>query len=281
MSKHLLFKSILTSINEKRTFIEITENYLDNDIITNIKEARFVEIDNSWHKININGVLNLREITQKIRNEPFTKRVIEKIDEVFSGIEDEEKYFKKYHYERYLSPIKIKDQEIPNYIVPIRPQWAEELFNDKSKEKLALFEPDYELLLNRENVYYRSSSPRILNGPARILWYVSENKLTNEKGSIIATSYIDEVFIDNPKKLFKQFQKLGIYEWKHIAQTAGNKDKIMAFVFSDTELFESPISLKNIYNLFDVLENKKFMLVAPRKIKSETYLAFYKLGMNL
>ena len=55
----------------------------------------------------------------------------------------------------------------------------------------------------------------------------------------------------------------------------------MAFVFSGTELFKNPISLKNICIHFDSLENKKFMLIAPRKIKNETYLAFYKLGMDL
>ena len=40
---------------------------------------------------------------------------------------------KKYNYERFLSPLKIIDLEIPIYIVPIKPQWAEQLFNDKSK----------------------------------------------------------------------------------------------------------------------------------------------------
>lgn len=282
LSKHLLFKIILTSISEKRTIIEITEKYLDNVIVTNIQEAKFIEIDKSWYKINLNGTFDLNDINEKIKDEPLTKKVIQKIDQIIGDIDDDgEKYFKKYHYERYLSPIKIKDLEIPSYIVPIKPKWAEELFNDKSKEKLPLFEPKYEILLNQENVYYRSSTPRILNVPARILWYVSENKFKNEKGSIIATSYVDEVFIDQPKKLFKQFEKLGIYKWKHIARTAGEKKKLMAFVFSGTELFKNPISLKNICIHFDSLENKKFMLIAPRKIKNETYLAFYKLGMDL
>lgn len=281
LSKHLLFKIILTSISEKRTIIEITEKYLDNVIVTNIQEAKFVEIDKTWYKINLNGIFDLNDINEKIKDEPLTKKVIQKIDQIIGDIDDDEKYFIKYHYERYLSPIKIKDLEIPSYIIPIKPKWAEELFNDKSKEKLPLFEPKYEILLNQENVYYRSSIPRILNVPARILWYESENKFKNEKGSIIATSYVDEVFIDQPKKLFKQFEKLGIYEWKHIAQTAGEKNKLMAFVFSGTELFKNPISLKNIRIHFDSLENKKFMLITPREIKNETYLAFYKLGMDL
>ena len=55
----------------------------------------------------------------------------------------------------------------------------------------------------------------------------------------------------------------------------------MAFVFSDTELLKKPISLKNISNIFNVLENKKFMVVTPIKIKTETYLAVYKQGMDL
>ena len=119
-----------------------------------------------------------------------------------------------------------------------------------------------------------------MNAPARILWYSSENKSTKAKGSIIATSYLDEIFIDKPKKLYKQFEKLGIYKWKDISKTAGNKSKIMAFVFSDTELLKKPISLKNISTKFNKLENKKFMVVAPIKIKTETYLAVYKEGMN-
>tara|TARA_Y100001933_G_scaffold263664_1_gene326043 strand:+ start:5397 stop:7457 length:2061 start_codon:yes stop_codon:yes gene_type:complete len=282
LSKHLLFKSILTSIKENRRVIEITEKYLDDDIISNIKEARFVETGDSWHKININAVLHSKDINKQIDGKLSTKSVIEKIDESFiQDNNNNQSFFKKYHYERYLSPLKLIDLEIPNFIIPIKPHWAEALFNDKSEQKLALFEPEYELLLNRENVYYRSSTSRILQAPARILWYVSKNKSSNEKGSIIATSYIDEIFIDNPKKLYKQFQKLGVYKWKHIAETAGKNETIMAFVFSDTELFKRSISLKNIYDQFEILEGKRFMPVTPRKIKSETYLSFYKLGMDL
>lgn len=280
LSKHLLFKTILTSISEKRTYTEITEKYLDNDIVRRIKEARFVRIDDIWHKINLNGIANLSDIQKKIEDSPLPQKVIQRIDKTLNNL-NEKKAFTKYHYERYLSPIKLKDLKIPTYIVPIKPQWAEELFNDKSNEKLQLFDPKYELLLNQENVYYRSANPRILNAPARILWYTSENKLTYEKGSIIATSYLDNVFIGSPKELFKQFEKLGIYKWKHIKQTAGDKEKLMAFVFSDTELFPKPISLKNIHVQFKEIENKKFMAIAPQKIKNETYLAFYKMGMNI
>ena len=281
LTKHLLFKSILTSISENRTFVEINENHLEDDIKNAIQEARFTKLNNTWQKINIKDVLDTKNLYSRIDQEENTKNIITNINSNLEKTENVTEFIKKYNYERFLSPLKIKDLEIPSYIVPIKPHWAEQLFNDKSKEKLDLFEPEYELLLNRENVYYRSASPKIINAPARILWYSSENKSTKVKGSIIATSYVDEIFIDKPKKLFKQFEKLGIYKWKDISETAGKKDKIMAFVFSDTELLKKPISLKNISNSFNVLENKKFMVVAPIKIKTETYLALYKQGMDL
>lgn len=281
LTKHLLFKSILTSISENRTFVEINENHLEDDIKNAIQEARFTKLNNTWQKINIKDVLDTKNLYSRIDQEENTKNIITNINSNLEKTENVTEFIKKYNYERFLSPLKIKDLEIPSYIVPIKPHWAEQLFNDKSKEKLDLFEPEYELLLNRENVYYRSASPKIINAPARILWYSSENKSTKVKGSIIATSYVDEIFIDKPKKLFKQFEKLGIYKWKDISETAGKKDKIMAFVFSDTELLKKPISLKKISNSFNVLENKKFMVVAPIKIKTETYLALYKQGMDL
>lgn len=281
LSKHLLFKSILISINEGRTSIEIEEKYLDNDLIEIIKEARFVRNGNNWIKVNIKGVLNTGDLKQKINKDSGLKKICDEITEKIIEVNKEKEFIKGYNYERYFSPLKIENLEIPTFIVPIKPKWAEQLFNDKSNEKLPFYEPEYELLLNRENVYYRSAAPKIIKAPARILWYSSENKITNGKGSIIATSYVDEVFIDNPKKLYKQFEKLGVYKWKDISSTAGNKDKLMAFVFSDTELFKKTISLKNINTNFEVLEGKKFMIVAPMKIKKETYLAFYKEGMNL
>lgn len=278
LSKHLLFKLIHTASIENRIFIEITEEYLDEDIKKTIQEARFTKLGNTWHKINLKRILNTMELDSETNQNPEVKKITKQIN---LNCNEDEEFIKKYNYERHLSPLKIKDLDIPTYIIPIKPHWAEQLFNDKSKEKLELYEPEYELLLNRENVYYRSSTPKVINAPARILWYSSENQRTKAKGSLIAASYIDEIFIDNPKKLFKQFEKLGIYKWKDISATSDKNNMIMAFVFSDTELFKNPISLKRICDLFNEFENKKFMALAPIKIKIETYLAAYKQGVGL
>ena len=54
----------------------------------------------------------------------------------------------------------------------------------------------------------------------------------------------------------------------------------MAFIFSDTELFDIPVNLKFLRELFFKEEDKNFMVMSPTKIKNETYLAIYKRGMK-
>lgn len=276
LSKHILYKAISLSIKENRNKIVISDQSIDTDIESNIIDTKFFKIENNWIKINLKGITDLKNIDSLTSELPQAKNVISKISSNHSN-----PFLVNYNIERHFSPLKVKELDIPTYIIPIKPVWSENLFDDKSNEELALFESNYELLLNRENVYYRSALPKILESPSRILWYVSENKSTKNKGFIRASSYIDEIFIDHPKKLFKQFEQLGVYKWEHISKTAKNKEKMMAFVFSDTELFKYNISLKNISKVFKNYENKNFMAVTPIKIKTETYLALYKLGNEL
>jgi predicted nucleic acid-binding protein len=276
LSKHILYKAISLSIKENRNKIVISDQSIDTDIESSIIDTKFLKIENNWIKINLKGITDIKNIDSLISELPQAKNIISKINSNHSN-----PFLVNYNIERHFSPLKVKELDIPTYIIPIKPVWSENLFDDKSNEELALFESNYELLLNRENVYYRSALPKILESPSRILWYVSENKSTKNKGFIRASSYIDEIFIDHPKKLFKQFEQLGVYKWEHISKTAKDKEKMMAFVFSDTELFKKNISLKNISEVFKNYENKKFMAVTPIKIKTETYLALYKLGNEL
>ena len=283
LAKHLLYKLILIGVSKKWTVIEIEETQFDYDLIRVLKESRFMLINNRWVKYNIRGIYNELNLIQNIekvigRDSDRLKIIIEKL----TSFKKNKDFVNNYNIERFFSPIKIVDLEIPTYIVPIKPHWAEKLFNDKSDQKLPLFEPRYKLLLNRKNVYYRSSKSKILSCPSRVLWYLSENKSEGTKGMIRAISYIDEILIDTPKKLYNQFKQLGIYEWKDISKIESNRNKneIMAFVFSDTELFKKSISHSYIYSKFKHWESKNFMPIAPIKISNETFNEIYKIGMN-
>lgn len=281
--KFIIFQIINISIKERKKIIEINDTFLGIDFENALKEIRFFKVNDKWFKINYYGVLSYNDVvafinTLLIKNDTLEKEVAHKLyDEISEIILDENIY----NCERSLFPLKIKDQEIPCFIIPIKPHWAEALFDDHSYEVLPFFEPEYHLLMNSENVYYRSAFPNILKAPSRILWYVSKDPNTKSKGYIRACSYIDLIFIDNPNILFKKFEQLGIYKWKDIRDMSKGKENVMAFLFSDTELFKKNISLKSINNQFSKTENKKFMVASPIEIRNETFVDFYTAGMQI
>lgn len=186
--------------------------------------------------------------------------------------------------ERLLWPAKIVDAAIPTFLVPIQPVWAQELFDTKLSDQ-TLFGALKRLTLNREGVYYRASRPAVLSAPGRILWYVSRAKAGTIQGTsaIRACSRLEEVVVGKPKELFRQFRRLGIYEWKHVMKVVeGSEDQyLMAVRFSDTELFPTPISLEELRASYKTL-GKGLMLQSPSRLAPppELFAQLYRLGMR-
>ncbi|MDY6783819.1 MAG: hypothetical protein SW833_14965 [Cyanobacteriota bacterium] len=138
------------------------------------------------------------------------------------------------------------------------------------------------MALRCEAVYY--CSKRALTGfkaPGRILWYVSQSRDSLEKSGIIlsairACSRLDKIVIGNPKKLYKQYRRLGIYNWKDLIRTAHDdlKKEIMAIQFSKTELFKKPITFDKLQEIID----RKFSVQSLFKISKEEFKAIYNEG---
>jgi hypothetical protein len=86
------------------------------------------------------------------------------------------------------------------------------------------------------------------------------------------------VIIGNPEELYLKFQRLGIYKWTDIKKLSGEKanNKIMAVRFSNTELFETPISLRTIHEIL----NTKAQFQSPRFISSEKFFQIYSIGCS-
>lgn len=181
--------------------------------------------------------------------------------------------------ERHLSPAKFTDLNIPCFIVPIRPYWAEQLFDTELASQTLLGLPP-ELGFRLENAYYRSAQPRILAAPGRILWYVSKGAAYVGTGAIRAASYLDEVIIDSPKVLFSRFRRLGIYTWQNVLKTAkGNLDTpIMVLRFSGTELLPTPIAMTDVQRTLEERSGRGNPIASPIRITSELFFTLYSLG---
>lgn len=178
--------------------------------------------------------------------------------------------------ERQLWPAKITGTSIPNFIVPIRPEWAQHFFDVELGSQL-LFGLRDDLHLGVEGVYYRSAENNNLTAPGRVLWYVSKGDGDGSM-SIKACSQLEEVIEGKPKDLFRRFQRLGIYEWKDVYAAAKNNigNSISAFRFRMTERFRQPVDSQTLAAI-----GINSPLMSPRRISDSQFEAIYKIGCNL
>lgn len=149
-------------------------------------------------------------------------------------------------FDRFCAPLA-SNESIPTFLVPIRPAFAMGLI-DNEQASDDMFGSNAAVLLRWENVYYRKKSRhKMLQAPARILWYVS-----GEKGAIIGISHLDEVEIGTPKNLFSKYRKFGVLEWPQIFEMCGRDvtKEIMALKFSRTFMFRLKINLSMMRNIF-------------------------------
>lgn len=261
--KQLISESIRYSLNNQLEEINYLEEIVSQDEKVILNSFGFVKENNSWKKILIRDICSSTELFEKY---PQCSSLLGTGKSNFS-LDD------KYRLERLFYPLKLIDLDIPNYIIPIKPFWASNLFDFHIASK-DLFGAKPSLLWNRENVYYRSVRPNIEKYPARILWYVSSSPKEARSKGIVATSYLDDIHINIPKELFRRFKKYGVYNWNNIFDLAKNdiEKEIKVIEFSDTEVFNTILKLEDLKKILD----KNITLQSPLKINNEDYLRIYQ-----
>ena len=286
--EYLLTKTIIKASSEHYPLIKISETYLEKKHIQLMIQHGFFKDTKYYWRLSKQGMYQYEELSSIVNSlspeVPQAKKYLSIIVESINTSKIVQDHTISLALEKSLWPLKFYDPPVNCYIVPIKPIWAINLFDSKLGSQ-ELFGGTPTLVLITENVYYRSSRQKILKAPGRILWYVSNSKknyYTNIQ-SIRACSYINEVLIDKPKILFREFKQMGTYEWNHVYTTAENdinKD-IMAFRFSHTEIFNTPISLNTLRNIWVEDEGKQFNPLAPMKISNERFLQLYSIGSTI
>lgn len=182
--------------------------------------------------------------------------------------------------ERLLWPLKIEDAYIPNFIIPIKPEYAKELFDKKLARENLFGVQRTELFLGLDTIYYKNSKSNagLKKAPARIFWYVSKSKDSgySNLSSIRACSQVDYVIVDTPEALYTKFQHLGYYNLEQI-KSCSKSNQVMAIKFSHTELFENPIH----QNVIKQCLESSAPMQSMRQISQEEFITLYRLGFNL
>ncbi len=283
LSEHIILDAVLTSSLEKRIFTKVTDQYISPEIIESLIKNYFFFCKDFWTRLNISGVIEfekLSKIFQSLNSSfpKYKKFIVDKIKEI-RLLSMNLPIHNLIKLEKSLWPLKINDLNLPCFIIPIKPIWAMHLF-DKDLASQDLFGAKFELIINRENIYYRSERPKVLEAPARILWYVSYNRHINGSKQLRACSSLDQVLIEKPKELFKNFKNLGIYEWKDIYNISKKNinNKIMALKFSNTELLKNPIHWDELKDILFMEIGRKAPIQSPIKVSSSCFFNIYKMG---
>ena len=259
--------------------IEIVDLHLNQNTKEALLKDHFFPSNNSWFRFLIplsstkEHVLN--ELTTIDSEAETVRNKIAEIEVLLSSVDALQNSSDIWNLEAVLSPAKITGSNIPCYIVPIRPEWALHLFDEKFANQ-DLFGAKIDLALNRESVYYRAAKNSAgISAPARVLWYVSQkNSKHYGAGAIRAQSRLDEIIIGKPKDLFKQFRRLGIYEWEDVFSTAKSNlsNEIMALRFSDTEMLSKPLPWDQVTNKLEAV-GIKTQLQSPCKIPESVFFS--------
>ncbi len=279
---HVLFNFLRICVNENRSSIEIADSLLSSDIQKQLIKDKFIKHGKHWFKIIFDFVGNKKQINKKVRELISGKSLDFKIFSGHDKILKNQKFFKSaeaiFELQKIFWPLKVKSSKTNFYLVPIKPGWAKDLF-DENIAREDLFGAKKELAISREQVYYRASRPSGIKSPGGILWYVSEDKAYSGTSCVRAFSQLESVEISKPKELFKKYARLGIYTWDDVLKTAKGsiQNDVMAMKFCDTELFKNPIPLKQLKEIFS---KKKIGLQvqSPLKISNKLFVEIYNLG---
>lgn len=261
---------------DKCYLINISDRYLDPETKIALIEDNFHKTNDGWLKLSIIEHLNPKDLSTKLsaigmQHESLKSYCVDICSNLDDAISTNDSV-KFRNVEALISPGFIKTASIPCYIVSIKPFWAQHLFD----ERLAshdLFGARIDLALNREAVYYRSAKNSAgISVPARILWYVSQDNKFPGSGALRAYSRIDDVICDYPKQLFRQFRRLGIYEWEDVIYTANGSinNQIMAIRFSNTSLLKKPYEWNDLQKILQDA-GIKTQLQSPCRIPEELF----------
>ena len=160
--------------------------------------------------------------------------------------------------ERVLRPLRIVDAPLETWLIPIKPHWSAQLFNNPPD----LFGQVPELGISVEHVYYRGGRSGEA-APARIIWWVSGSGA----GHAIACSELAEVSDGTPSELFRRFRRLGVWSWSEVRSAAGAAGQLRALRFINTEMFAHEVPLEPL----ERQRGRRLRLAFPVKIDPDTF----------
>ena len=259
--RFLIADTVSRAVEKNLNIVNFEDSALTPNLIPNLLQMGFVQYNNSFVRFCFSRCLS-------------RKKVLSMVSELCPEVERTYQDMSDFELEQHCSPLVLDSTDQNYFLIPIRPSYATGLI-DRDQASYALFGSNPNVLLGWDNVYYRSKNRhKMLTAPGRILWYVS-----GEKKEIIAVSHLNDVVIDTPKELFRRFKKFGVLEWRDLYKMYGRdySKELMALKFSNTFLFQEPVSLNNVRSVY--AENDAGLSVqGPSKVSPKIFRELFQKG---
>jgi ribosomal protein S18 acetylase RimI-like enzyme/predicted nucleic acid-binding protein len=242
LTRHLLAHAVRAFAIRGRSMAILTDNRTLRATEDEARHLGFVSVGRSMLKWSTSGATSRAAASAEVRRlskglapeealKDWADRLLRATPSPFADFE----------IENFMWPGVLLDSTLPSYIVPIKPTFARQLFDAKLNDD-RLFGGDPELILTCENVYYRSARVPVVTAPGRVLWYVSADR-DGAIQQLRGMSLVLDVQSGPASRMFKQYEKLGVYQWSDIRRMTGNNEQkeILAIHFGPTEIFTHPV----------------------------------------
>src|SRR5205085_4278953 len=134
LARYLIFRSVLNSAQDSRIVTTISDAFQDETITAALSEDAFIQRAEGWIKINLPVAKTASQLAQHLLKLSLPSMEARKYCQELAAalqnavtITDNQAMV---DIERLLWPAKIIDAYIPTFIVPIKPEWAKELFDE-------------------------------------------------------------------------------------------------------------------------------------------------------
>lgn len=176
--------------------------------------------------------------------------------------------------EQRIHPGKATFGDLPTWIVPIQPEWAQELFDFRIWDR-PLFSAETNLAINPDSVYYKRPKNSPIGDYGRILWYVSGD--SEKGGNLIRACSVMTKRVTGPiKDVFRQYERMGVFEWKQIKGHFGEATaEAVAIEFTDTELLPHPVSFTRANEILMQTGMKANQFQSALRITPSTFHQLY------
>lgn len=272
--KRIAFHVIEEAQKRGSSSVDIQKQWLSAEAIKAFEESLFIDLGSILKKYIVSDIMNGATASDSSSGFP-RKFILNKLSDNRGApntrlVVSLEKVF---------WPLKIDQEALPCYIVPIKAQYAMDLFDQQLYHtNPCLFENErIEAALSPENVYFKNGRKQISYAPARILWYISEDKSLFGTKMIRACSYLDSIDVDSVDNLYKKYRRYGVLSKTKMRELGSGQKSIVAYLFSYTELFSNPVSL---YDARSILGCNQTFQSAVR-VSQDKFLQIYKQGREL